>query len=321
MASNDSKNITMNLLAELFETIVVSWLRREYSKMNSSLATSSVKAERARLAKWRRRIFPDGSRIIRTAILPSGYQLRVNVCELVGGDLYFGIPFEPHEVQVAGLVVSEGDTVIDVGANLGLYSILVSGWISSSGRIHAFEPNPDMCSLLAENVRLNGLTNIEINSLAVSDNVGEGVLHVNRESALSSMGETKRGSVARDERILITTLDDYVKQHNLSCVDFLKIDVEGFEGHVLRGARSMLANQSDLVILCELSAKNFGPLGFSVGDVLGMMDSLGYSAWGLSSQDGVLVSMPGDNTDAFQSFLFARPDSKKLGSLKSRMDA
>lgn len=251
-------------------------------------------------------MYQDEERSLALANLGNGLKITVNLCEMGSGDLYFGIPFEPEEVALLRRLIRPGDVVVDVGANIGFYSLLFSRLVGEGGRVHAFEPSRDNWDLLLKNIRLNSLTNVISNRAALSDRAGKSTLYVNKESGLNSLGKTHRGEVSHVEEVPCTTLDDYLASEKISKVNLLKIDVEGYDGHVLRGARELLDREKDLAICCELAELNFAPLGFSVDDVIRWMAERGFDAWEIRRSDGSLARLDGRSIDRNDvSFLFA----------------
>src|SRR5262245_34954127 len=130
--------------------------------------------------------------------------------------------------------VKEGRVVYDVGANSGFYTLLAARCVGARGRVHAFEPAPENLSFLRRHVALNRLSNTTINALAISD--ASGTLHFRRGPNRS----TGRLDDAGDLEVKAMSIDDFVLIEGHSPPDVIKIDVEGGEARVLRGARGVL---------------------------------------------------------------------------------
>lgn len=263
----------------------------------------------ARAVHWRAALYGRGRPIRRLARTPFDFAVWVNIRERVGADLYFGLPYEPFEMAVFARLARPGAVVIDVGANLGLYALRAASLVGPRGLVHAFEPASATYALLRANLAHNAAANVRAFQVALSDAPGEGLLQANRESALAGLAATGRGQTVAAERVRIDTLDAHVAREGLGHVDLLKVDVEGFEGHVLRGARATLERERDLAILCELEGKNFGALGFSIIDVVRWVGSLGYDVWGIDRSAGTPRRLAGHDTSPYQNFVFVRPGS------------
>lgn len=234
-------------------------------------------------------LFPPGRSAPRIARLPDGLRLEVDAAERTGGDLFFGLPFEPLEARLVGALLREGATFVDIGANVGRYTFLASRLVGPSGQVHAFEPASTTYQRLERTLAMTGATNVVLNRLALSDAPGEARLYLNRDSALAGLGMTGRGEAAGTERVRCTTLDSYAAEKGLAHVDLIKIDVEGFEGHVLRGAEGVLARSPGVVVLSELAEKNFVPLRLRTEEVIGRMRTLGFAVWRIDAQNAAFA--------------------------------
>jgi len=261
---------------------------------------------------WRQWFYPVGDTVWEIAQLEDGAQLWVNACEIEGGNLLFGVSFEPSEMVVVKHLVGPGDIFVDVGANIGVYTILASRLVGISGRVYAFEPIQSVFEYLERNISLNKATNVIVNRIALEEKDREAEIFVNRESGLTSLGQTGRGYVIATEMVSTMPLDQYLESRSVPRVDFLKIDVEGYEGHVLRGASRLLEREHRLVVLCELAEKNFKPLGLSVGSVIDWMRGYGFEAWEINRHDGQLFKI--ESSQALftnQNFVFAHPGTDR----------
>lgn len=298
----------------LYRTIIEKFLVLGYRKYSKNGDRNLKK----RLHRIREAIYPPDGYELRIAKISHGLLLNVNIAELVGGDIYFGVEFEPDEMSVMRSVLQPGMTFFDIGANYGYFSLVASRLVGSQGMVHAFEPAGFAYRAFFENIKLNNASNVVANRVAVSDKSGENDLYINRESGLTSLGKTERGQVRGVEKIQCITLDEYVSINKIQQVDFIKLDVEGFEGHVLRGASHVISNFPDLVILCELAEKNYHPLGFSVNAVINWIRSKGYLVWEIDKSGNGVVKLE-KNRDRYlnHNFVFAHTDSKYIQNINA----
>jgi len=265
----------------------------------------------SRLALLRQKINPSTEQFL-VEIEVDGLSMKANLCQQYCGDIYYGIGFEHSELSLVKQFVQKDDTFFDVGANIGVYTLLASQLAGEGGHVHSFEPLSDANELLRSNVRLNQCGNVTINPVAIGEENGEVPIYINAQNALSSLGNTNRGKIIKSQTVQILTLDTYAKGAGVSKLDFLKIDVEGFEGHVLRGAEKLIESSPNLVVMSELAKKNFAPLGFSVKDVLDWMRKHGFDIWMIGNQTLKLYPVPEEMMDyPFQNFLFIRPENPK----------
>ncbi len=177
-----------------------------------------------------------------TAQLPSpqirlvdGIRWELDLREVIDASLFFSGSFEPRAESVMARHLGPGMTSIDVGANVGYHALRMARQVGLSGRVVAIEPAPGAVARLRRNLALNDLTNVAIVVAALGDHDVQSVeLQVQSSYPLSGRGGP--------ERVLtrVARLDSLVLERQLERVDFIKIDVDGQEARVLRGARGTL---------------------------------------------------------------------------------
>src|SRR5580692_7614866 len=137
-----------------------------------------------------------------------------------------------------------GMTVIDIGANLGVYSLPMARLVAPTGQVFAYEPASETSRLLALGRAANGADNLHIIKAALSDGEREGHLALMASSELNALDSSGRG-----ESVRITSLDAEEKVRNWGEIDFIKIDAEGEEERILAGAQAFFAKRSPLVMV------------------------------------------------------------------------
>jgi FkbM family methyltransferase len=177
-----------------------------------------------------------------------GYEMQTDLSKWIERSIYLGV-FEPDETSLIKGVLRPGMTVVDVGANVGYYSLMAA---RSGARAFAFEPSPYAAGRLRETVRANALEQVEVLEAALGDEEGSAPIFISNDAT-----KTSPSMVANDEtspkQIPVTTLDRFLGERNIDRVDLLKIDVEGFEPNVIRGAAAALAAGRVRNILCEFN--------------------------------------------------------------------
>lgn len=156
-----------------------------------------------------------------------------------------------QESRIAKFVADRG-VVLDVGANNGHFSLDLAA--SQPVEVHAFEPNEIVCTAFAETSRLRNLDNVEINQVAVGSESTTLDLFVDDLHDGSSTLVDDRADLKgrhRKERVPVTTLDEYCERRHIAPhdIEVVKVDVEGFESEVLRGASQLLSQGSPVLIL------------------------------------------------------------------------
>ena len=140
---------------------------------------------------------------------------------------------QPRTMATVRRCVSTGDTALDIGANAGYYTLPLAQFVGPTGRVVAFEPTQWAYEKLQTNVGLNDFANIRTEKLALSDSAAERDV-ASSETAFRASWPLAGGPQLRPaELVQFVRLDDYVRGENIDSVDFVKIDVDGFELRVL----------------------------------------------------------------------------------------
>jgi FkbM family methyltransferase len=142
---------------------------------------------------------------------------------------------EYDKMRLFEKTIKRGDVVFDIGAHVGLYTLLASQLVGRAGRVFAFEPVPRNLFFLKEHLRINRISNVTVFEAAVADRCGETHFDLGPNSLMGRMSEN--GGL----RVRTVGLDELASRGELADPQFMKIDVEGAELQVLAGARDMLA--------------------------------------------------------------------------------
>src|ERR1019366_1804983 len=132
-----------------------------------------------------------------------------------------------------------GMTFVDVGACYGIYTLVAAKLVGANGRVIAFEPATRSYAVLQENIKLNGLSNVRTYRVALSDRIGLRKLYHQPDPGRNSLGMPQGISDAPEE-VETNTLDSVLGSDPSECVNVMKLDVEGAEELVFRGAREII---------------------------------------------------------------------------------
>jgi FkbM family methyltransferase len=196
-------------------------------------------------------------------------------------------------------------TVADVGANVGLYTLLAARLLQGRGRVFSFEPTPAIFHLLRENVRLNGFAEcgvVHLYDLALSDRAGDAVLYTDRKDSTHN-SLFPESSQTEEIRIRTARLDDILGP-DIS-LDFVKIDAEGSDPLVLHGMGRLIRNNPQLNIIMEFAPAHIDRAGRSPGDVIDEIMSAGFLIQVIDPVTGDLAParrealVSRENTDVF----------------------
>lgn len=195
--------------------------------------------------------------------------------------------YETQELKFMTAVLRPGDIVLDIGANIGLFSLVAGRAVGQSGEVHAFEPIPGNFKRLTENVDLNALQNIHMNPTAVTDRAGNVVLAIDEDMAKTSGSDSsgfftvaKLDKPVREISAAADTIDTYViRELDHRPIRLVKVDVEGAEPLVLRGMLHCLETHRIDVLMLEVSAYALSRGGLKIIDIVEPLKGAGYELY------------------------------------------
>lgn len=182
------------------------------------------------------------------------------------GQIALGIfqkAFERQEINTFQKIIKQDMTIVDAGANIGLYSLIASKLVGDDGRVFSFEPSKETFKRFMNNIKLNQSKNITAFNNGLGDKIDEKLLlrqeigygdaerylFPNNEAPNIKLENTNKIHLV--EEVYINTLDNCLKTLNIQKIDFMKIDTEGFEYYILKGAKEILHNSPNIIILME----------------------------------------------------------------------
>ena len=216
-------------------------------------------------------------------------------------ELLYVFGFEHTEINQVSRLLKPNMQILDIGANIGLYSIIASKAVGPAGKIWAFEPSSQTIEYLRKNLQENECDNVHITQSALSDTdggfltlerdsgFGDGERHISQtpqDHSTSSKMSSKTDDPGDTELVPITTLDAWAAANEVPTerIDFIKIDVEGFEFPVLRGGVQLLAANPNLVIMFECEAKYCVRYGYKQKDLHDFLRAQGFQLFGYDTE-------------------------------------
>ena len=182
--------------------------------------------------------------------------------------------YEPEKTKAVQDLLKPGETFVDVGGNKGDFALLASKIVGGRGKVICVEPEPINVGWIKRSIELNGYENIQLCGLALSDHDGDSVLHLGTKSGfhtlLSGAPDRDQGSLTVRTR----TLDSLLTELGADRVNVLKIDVEGAELMVLKGAAETIRANPHIVVLLDIHPF----LGVNPIEVFDYLSSLGLTA-------------------------------------------
>ncbi|MFZ4083413.1 MAG: FkbM family methyltransferase [Pirellula sp.] len=213
--------------------------------------------------------------------MKDGFAMHLDLRDWVDSHLFAKGEHEPDVGTIIKKVLRPGDHFLDVGANIGYFTILASRIVGVNGRVTSFEPSKSIFARLSRNVALNKLENVDLHNSAVSDAAGNVLLHLGptSQSGITSLRplEESSGSTARTQMIEAITLDSLFT-NSTKRPRLLKIDVEGAELRVLKGMKNILDGnpREKPFIIFEFSPGYLKNMGDSGDELLSLLQFCGY---------------------------------------------
>lgn len=201
----------------------------------------------------------------------SGYEYYMS------GYMFLG-ETNPEETFVLRALLRNGDTMIDIGAHIGWFALNAAQRIGNTGKVVAFEPNPHCLKSLRQNVHLNDFLNIAVEACAVSDTNGTSTFWIGDDMAgslVASNTQRLTNESIRGLKVRLQTLDSCSKTHDMRRLTVIKIDVEGAELRVLKGAHRLLKRLKPHLII-EIQEDSLHAAGSSREEVFAFLSSFGY---------------------------------------------
>ena len=200
--------------------------------------------------------------------------------------------YEEKDADMVLKLVPEHSVVLDVGANMGWYSLLLARQVKGC-QIHAFEPIPKTYSFLAQNIALNQVENVTAHHFGLSNERKDLTFYFYPEgSGNASSANLSERSDAELVTCHVERLDDFVQENNL-CVDFIKCDVEGAELFAFQGAVATLQKDKP-VVFTEMLRKWLAKFNYHPNEILALFTRLGYRCF---YADGAVLKELTEMTD------------------------
>jgi FkbM family methyltransferase len=198
---------------------------------------------------------------------------------------FLGRYYDLDTQLVLKTILRPGDRFVDIGANIGMISLLAAQLVGPTGQVESFEPNPVPAAKFENTTRRNSVANIRLHRMALGEQPGTARLTVVSEhtgcGTLAQIPEKDAGLISATHEVPVE-VGDAVLAHSTARIALIKIDVEGYECHTLRGLSATLAKDRPPVV-CELVPDHLKRAGSSAEELLGLMRSHGYKGYWISS--------------------------------------
>jgi FkbM family methyltransferase len=221
-------------------------------------------------------------------------KLSIRLTESVGRNLFLSGCKEPNEFAYLDKVIKPGMVFLDLGANIGLHTILASRRVGSKGTVIAVEPSSREFRRLQANVKLNRLKNVILLNIAASDSRSTATLHIADENnpGQNTLGDFIYPGVIESgtEHVELNSVDNIISEFNIKHIDIVKMDIEGHEFFALHGM-SMLLQRDHPLILSEISETALQKQNCSPEQIFTLLHGMGYKAMAFNESSGMPLTI------------------------------
>ncbi|MBD2501916.1 FkbM family methyltransferase [Anabaena azotica] len=237
-----------------------------------------------------------------------------------GAAIYYQKFSEPETADFFLRFLRPGMVMFDIGAHIGEYTLLAAKRVGASGQIYAFEPQSHLFPILSQSVEMNGLTQVVLNCVAVSDYIGEIEFQILGEPTLSSIRKpilpqqpTKIVSVP------CTSLDGYWLNQQRK-IDLIKVDVEGAEKFVLQGATKLLnlPPQQAPIWVFEYAPNSYADFGYQPDEILQLLKQYGYEVYQYCGAGNIATFNPNANLPDIINLIATKDRPSLLAQLQGK---
>lgn len=223
--------------------------------------------------------------------------LNLNLEDWIQQSLFFTGEYEEKEIKYLENTLKEGDVLIDVGANIGLFSSVAAISVGEKGKVYSFEPMKKTYNALLETIHLNKFKNITTENIAVSDKKQIIELHINDSEKNSGMASAYSKNSTYTEDVQAFSLDEYFLDKKINSIKLIKIDIEGGEYLALLGMMNLL-KKFKLILLIEINPDN----PFGKEKIESLLFGIGYKTYFIGDKGEVIYEKLPD--DVSNNYLF-----------------
>jgi FkbM family methyltransferase len=212
---------------------------------------------------------------IEKEIFYKNFTLRLNLNDWIQQQIYFLGEYEKHEIEFILKNLKKGDVFIDIGANIGLFTLNASKIVGETGKVISFEAFYSNFLKLKKHKEINHLRNVQLEHLAISDTEKTLRIYLNNQEQNSGIASSYLENFDIIENVKSTSLDHYAQEKFLEKISFIKIDIEGGEYDALLGMKNVLT-QFKPILLVEINHETLSKINKSEKDLINLLENLHY---------------------------------------------
>lgn len=252
-----------------------------FYKLINKIKKQFIKLKRNR---WER--FQNSNRSFIVHNFKNIFKIRLYKDSYLSKEIYNNL-FEPDETLFINDFLKRGDIFVDIGANIGLYSLMAAKKIGKEGKVYSFEPVNKTFSRLLENIEINKFNNIIPVKKALSDKNGEFEMNISCDGfdGWNSFTSITRGNKSVKEKVETITFDSFFHDGVIwNRISLIKIDVEGWEKFVLLGGEEHFRRSGCPPLIVEFVDQNTKKAGYSCNELYLQLKSYGYEIYNINNQ-------------------------------------
>jgi FkbM family methyltransferase len=273
---------------------------------------------RARRRAWWQAEYEKGRQFKDIRLLP-GIRFRLFWNSEISWLLYVK-DFEATERRFHQAFLRKGDVYLDIGANIGLFTVIAARKVGSTGRVYAFEPIAATYDRLQQNIALNRYRNVSSYKVALSDAAGQAEMTISTDGfdGRNSMAKPTGGEQFALETVSLSTLDAFVAEHDLAGrITMVKIDVEGWENHVLAGASRTFSAPDAPLLHVEFTEEALQTARCSSAELYQALKKFGYELFLFDEENHGLKPVSQEEVrDRFVNVIATKQPDRVLARLK-----
>lgn len=230
-------------------------------------------------------------------------KIKLDIGEWIQQQIYFLDVFDERGINFIKKHLKKGDVFVDVGANIGCYTLIAAKLVGSGGKVFAFEPVGEMHKKLRFNVELNGFKNVTVEKKAVYEKSDVLKLYVSSAENTGMSGifrhDTESGVT---EEVDAVALDDYIAENGIKRLDMVKIDIEGSELFALKGMEKTLAALKPVIVI-EISDEVLENSPIKSADIIDFLESRNYTRKAIDT-DGTPIEVTDSTSGNYHNYAF-----------------
>lgn len=271
-------------------------LFRTLARWHLVVGTRNSSVFRKLFAVWVRSLKSDFAVI-------DGHKMFLDSADSLALSIY-GV-WEPLETDLVKKEIKEGDTVLDIGANIGYYTLIFAKLVGENGRVFAFEPDPENFAILKKNIEINGYQNITLVQKAVSNESKMIKLYLSGRKGDHRIYDPNNGKHRPAIEVEAVRLDDFFGDGH-GPIQFIKMDIQGAEGRAFLGMTDLLDKNKSIKIVTEFVPKMLKMCGTEPADCLDFLLTQNFKFYSLNEERKKItltnlddLLMPNTNTNLF----------------------